>query len=81
MNIAKEKASNYYKNGKYRDAIREYTNCIELCDMNSDELHTLYSNRCASYLQMNDVINALDDAQSCVRLKPTWAKGMILFLP
>jgi tetratricopeptide (TPR) repeat protein len=38
-------------------------------------LYVSYSNRCACYLQLNEVQLALKDAQECVSLKSDWPKG------
>ena len=34
-----------------------------------------FSNRCACFTSLNQLDNALKDAQDCVRIKPDWAKG------
>ena len=52
-------------------AIESYTNAIEL----SPDNHTLYSNRSAAYLSSGDKQNALLDAEKCIRIMPSWAKG------
>ena len=38
-------------------------------------LYLLFSNRSAVLMQLRQYENALDDAQRCVRLNPTWPKG------
>ena len=50
-----------------------YTKAIEL-DKNN---HTLYSNRSAAYLQSDNLELALADAEECIKLDKTWAKGYI----
>ena len=37
--------------------------------------HTFFSNRSAAYLSMGEAENALADGESCIRVKPDWAKG------
>jgi stress-induced-phosphoprotein 1 len=39
--------------------------------------HVLYSNRSACHAAMKEYAEALEDAQECVRLAPTWAKGYV----
>ena len=39
------------------------------------ENHIFYSNRAAAYMAMEKFERALRDANECVRLQPTWAKG------
>jgi stress-induced-phosphoprotein 1 len=35
----------------------------------------LYSNRSACYASLKDFQKALDDANKCVEIAPTWSKG------
>ncbi|KAK8792016.1 hypothetical protein WA158_005393 [Blastocystis sp. Blastoise] len=74
----KEKAEDYkvqgnlcFKSKDYEGAIKNYTLAIETNPVN----HIYFSNRSASYLNINDYENALKDAKECQRLNPTWAKG------
>ena len=39
------------------------------------ENHVFFSNRAAAYMAMEKFDKALRDADECVRLQPTWAKG------
>lgn len=73
-----------YREKKYQVAIMKYTQAINLLHPQgltpTDEstFHTLYvsySNRCACFLQVNRVEQALHDANQCVKLKPDWPKG------
>ena len=34
-----------------------------------------YSNRSAAYLSKGDASNALQDAEQCITINPSWAKG------
>jgi len=76
----KEKADSLYKQSKFAEAINVYNSVIEEKNKatavgSREELHILHSNRCACYLQVGDILKALDDANSCVRLNPGWCKG------
>jgi tetratricopeptide (TPR) repeat protein len=73
-----------YREKNYHVAIMKYTQVINLLHPQgltpTDEstFHTLfvsYSNRCACFLQVNRVEQALQDAKQCVKLKPDWPKG------
>ena len=59
------KARNFTK------AIEEYTKAINLDGSN----HVYFSNRSAAYLSKGDAHNALEDANSCIGLNPSFAKG------
>ena len=74
---SKDVAKRLYQEEKYSEAIREFGKLIDAADTNDSntEIHIFYSNRSAAYMQMGDVSNALDDAEQCKRLKPTWSKG------
>ena len=37
----------------------------------------LYSNRCTAYIALEQYERAMEDADECVRLQPTWAKGYL----
>ncbi len=55
----------------YKTAIDEYTKAISL----DPEMVVLYSNRSAAYLSNSETLKALRDAQRCVELDGTIAKG------
>lgn len=52
-------------------AIEHYTAAINL----DGTKHVYYSNRSAAYLSKGDALNALEDANACIGLKPDFAKG------
>jgi len=57
--------------GKLEDAIKHYTEAIQLAPNN----HVLYSNRSAAYCTQKNFAAALDDATKTVELKSDWGKG------
>lgn len=65
----------FFRAKDYLQAIESYTSAIENITSNDELLATLYSNRCACYLSLNKLNEALDDAQSCISVRPTWSKG------
>jgi tetratricopeptide (TPR) repeat protein len=67
------RGQNAYRNRNYTEAV----NCFSksLSDREDVEPHVLYSNRCASYLQLNNPTSALRDAERCVQLAPCWTRG------
>ena len=68
--------SNKYKNKDYAGADADYSYCIDNADSNdSDSLANYYSNRAATRLQLNRVNDALEDSNSCICVRPVWAKG------
>ncbi len=71
MENKKEQANNYFKEGKYDEAIVIYT---EILDNDNDNCAVL-SNRSASFIKINKYTEALTDAAKCVKLKPDWGKG------
>ena len=42
-----------------------------------EQSHVLYSNRCTAYLALEQYAKALEDADECVRLQPSWPKGYL----
>ncbi|XP_057811275.1 hsp70-Hsp90 organizing protein 3-like [Salvia miltiorrhiza] len=68
---AKAKGNAAFSAGKFDDAVRHFTDAINLAPTN----HVLYSNRSAAYASLNRFSDALSDAQKTVDLKPDWPKG------
>ena len=67
----KEQANNYFKEGKYTEAIDLYSEIL-----NEDEdNHLVLSNRSATYIKMGNYDEALVDAARCTKLKPEWGKS------
>jgi len=56
---------------KLGEAIEHYTAAINADGSN----HLYFSNRSAAYLKKGDHVHALEDAESCLGLKPDFAKG------
>ncbi|CEI96647.1 hypothetical protein RMCBS344292_10804 [Rhizopus microsporus] len=71
------RANEYFEKGLYSDAIAEYTKALKLvtepCD--DDYLALIYTNRSASYLQLNEYENAKEDASRAMAIARHWAKG------
>ncbi|KAL9993050.1 putative Heat shock chaperonin-binding, tetratricopeptide-like helical domain superfamily [Helianthus debilis subsp. tardiflorus] len=68
---AKAKGNAAFSAGNFTDAIKHFTDAINLAPSN----HVLYSNRSAAYASLNQYSDALSDAKKTVDLKPDWAKG------
>ncbi|KAI3468894.1 hypothetical protein Pfo_025557 [Paulownia fortunei] len=68
---AKAKGNVAFSAGNFNDAVRHFTDAINLAPTN----HVLYSNRSASYASLDKFSEALSDAQKTVELKPDWSKG------
>ncbi|KAG8374768.1 hypothetical protein BUALT_Bualt10G0030100 [Buddleja alternifolia] len=68
---AKAKGNAAFSSGNFNDAIRHFTDAINLSPTN----HVLYSNRSAAYASLNKFSEALSDAQKTVDLKPDWSKA------
>jgi stress-induced-phosphoprotein 1 len=60
-----------FSKGDNQEAVTWFTKAIALDPTD----HVFFSNRSAAYAAMSDYDNALKDAESCVKLAPTWAKG------
>lgn len=66
----KLKGNEAYAEKRYNEAIAMFTTAINL-----EENHIFYSNRSASYFNINKLPEALSDAEKCVTLNPSWVKG------
>jgi len=67
----KDSATEAFKAQDYEKAVEELTAAIALDGTNQ----VFFSNRSVAYTAMQLYEKALDDADECVRLQPTWAKG------
>lgn len=59
----------------YQGAIQAYNDAIAAATSPEDAVHVLYSNRSACYAGLRDWTKALDDAESCIKANPSFAKG------
>eukprot|EP00308_Calcidiscus_leptoporus_P022413 CAMPEP_0119358834 /NCGR_PEP_ID=MMETSP1334-20130426/6910_1 /TAXON_ID=127549 /ORGANISM="Calcidiscus leptoporus, Strain RCC1130" /LENGTH=370 /DNA_ID=CAMNT_0007373393 /DNA_START=54 /DNA_END=1166 /DNA_ORIENTATION=- len=67
----KAAGNDFFKSGEYLKAAASYTKAIKL----QPENHVYYSNRSQSFLKLNKVTKALDDADKCISLAPDFVKG------
>eukprot|EP00904_Undaria_pinnatifida_P012715 jgi/Undpi1/8574/HiC_scaffold_25.g11039.m1 len=73
---AKARGGAAWKAGDVDGAIRWFSEAIDLdADNDSGQLHVHYSNRSAAYLKQDKAAAALSDAEKCVSVEPSWAKG------
>jgi hypothetical protein len=70
-NIKKNAGNRAYTQGKYDQALKFYTEAIEIWPEN----HLLYSNRSATHLELKNLDKALEDADHCIRLAKDFPKG------
>ena len=68
---AKEKAIEAFNEQNYKGAVDLLKKAIKLDPDN----HIFYSNRAATFMALEQYEKALVDADECIRLQPTWAKG------
>jgi len=57
--------------GKEKEAVEHYSSAIALDSTN----HVFFSNRSAAYCKLQQYDKALEDAEECIKLNPTWSKG------
>jgi len=67
----KNKGNEAFKAQRYEEAIEYFTKAIE-CNPND---HVFYSNRSGSYLNSGNYEKALEDAETCVKMNPSWPRG------
>ena len=67
----KAQGNNFFKQGKYAEAIPFYSQAIEI----DPNMHTYYSNRSACYEKVEDWEHAAEDGASCIRVNKQFIKG------
>ena len=65
------RADAHFKAGEFLKAAASYTKAIKA----EPENHVFYSNRSQAFLKLSKVGKALDDADKCIALNPTFVKG------
>lgn len=68
----KAKGNDAFRQKNFQEAIDYFTKAIEASETPN---HVLYSNRSACYASLHKYDDALNDANECVKINPTWAKG------
>jgi tetratricopeptide (TPR) repeat protein len=74
VDALKNAGNDAFAKGRWDDAISLYTQALDGAPAN----HVLYSNRAAAYLARRfpgDALNAIADANTAIRLDPSFAKG------
>lgn len=75
---AKDRGNQAFAAGRYADAVASFSEAIALqlkSGGGNGDLHVYHSNRSAAYLKTGDGAKALADAEHCLSLKRSWAKG------
>ncbi|PSR82579.1 hypothetical protein PHLCEN_2v6012 [Hermanssonia centrifuga] len=84
VNNTKDEGNAFYKAAQHDKAIQRYTMAAniaaqrppwEASQVMREEVTTILSNRSASYLEADDPISALVDAEVVIQLKRPWGKG------
>jgi len=70
---AKDRGNAFFKEQKFPDAIKEYTEAIARNPSDGK----LYSNRAFAYSKLAEFPHALKDAEECIKLEPGFIKGYL----
>merc|ERR1719473_1889783 len=68
---AKAQGNEFFKSKEYLKAAASYTKAIKA----EPENHVYYSNRSQAFLKLSKVGKALEDADKCISLAPSFVKG------
>ena len=71
MATQKELGTKAFVAKDFKQAIENFTEAIK----ETPDDHTLYSNRSASYYNLNNFLKAREDGEKCIEVKPDWGKG------
>lgn len=67
----KDEGNSFFSAGDWLQALSKFTEAIKLEPTD----HVFFSNRSATNLQLQRTRDAVSDAEQCVQLSPSWAKG------
>ncbi len=73
---SKEEGNEYFKNGRYVEAIECYSQALKLCPEGSADAAIFLKNRAACYLKLKDYSAALSDCTACLQLSPGDSKAL-----
>lgn len=73
VNDLKTRGNTAFRNSDFQEAIDLYTEALAIPGVK--DAHLIHSNRSVAYYYQNKFKEALEDAQKCVDLEPTWQKG------
>lgn len=73
----KKLGSAAWAEGNYEEAIKRFSNAINLSSGDVEMQKILYSNRSASFLKVGQNATALADANKCIELDKAWSKGLV----
>ncbi|CCE62924.1 hypothetical protein TPHA_0D02880 [Tetrapisispora phaffii CBS 4417] len=72
-------ADEYKQQGNTAFSAKEYEKAVDLfskaIEVSPEPNHVLYSNRSACYTSLKKFTDALNDANECTKINPTWSKG------
>ncbi|BFZ52994.1 hypothetical protein PYCC9005_000016 [Savitreella phatthalungensis] len=80
----KKKGNEHFGKKEHQQALQLYTQALDVaisrppwepCQMASEEIATLLSNRSAAFLQAGAAPEAYADAHFCIVTRPNWSKG------
>ncbi|KXJ11106.1 mitochondrial import receptor subunit TOM70 [Exaiptasia diaphana] len=75
---AKLKGNKYFKARRFTDAIKCYSEAIELCpEENKADLSTFYQNRAAAFEQMGQFENVINEASKALELNNRYTKALM----
>jgi len=74
---AKTKGNTYFKAGKYDEAIKCYTEALELCPPESKlEISTFYANRAAAYEKLKNPKLVIENCSEAIKLNGKYTKAL-----
>lgn len=74
----KDKGNVFFKSGKYEEAIKYYTEAIDVCpDQEILQKSTFFQNRAAAYERLNNTEKVIEDCTTALNLNKRYTKAML----
>jgi tetratricopeptide (TPR) repeat protein len=71
------RGNDFYKQGKYAEAVVEYSDGLRRDPANKAYTSRVFSNRANCYKHLGAMVESMQDCDACIEADPKWPKGYL----